>query len=90
MISSRMTSKAQTIVPHSVQAALPLCPGDEIATVIEAGRVVMTRAQPEMVIDGPFRALPSGTDWRISKLISSCEVPGLKCGARIARGCWGS
>ena len=44
MITSKLTSKAQTTIPQPVRAALRLGPGDEIAYVIEAGRVVLTRA----------------------------------------------
>ena len=54
MITSRLTSKAQTTIPQPVRAALRLRPGDEIAYVIEAGRVVVTRAQPDQAED-PFR-----------------------------------
>ena len=56
MITSRLTSKAQTTIPQPVRAALRLRAGDEIAYVIEAGRVVLTRAQPDQAADDPFRA----------------------------------
>ena len=56
MITSRLTSKAQTTIPRPVRAALRLGPGDEIAYVIEVGRVVLTRAQPDRAADDPFRA----------------------------------
>lgn len=56
MITSRLTSKAQTTIPQPVRAALRLREGDEIAYVIEAGRVVLTRAQPDQAADDPFRA----------------------------------
>ena len=55
MITSRLTSKAQTTIPQPVRVALRLGPGDEIAYVIEAGRVVLTRAQPDRAADDPFR-----------------------------------
>ena len=55
MITSRLTSKAQTTIPRPVRAALRLREGDEIAYAIEAGRVVLTRAQPDKVADDPFR-----------------------------------
>jgi antitoxin PrlF len=56
MISSRLTSKAQTTIPQPVRVALHLRPGDEIAYTIEADRVILTRAQPDPVVDDPFGA----------------------------------
>ncbi|HEV8014656.1 MAG TPA: type II toxin-antitoxin system PrlF family antitoxin [Stellaceae bacterium] len=44
MISSKITSKAQTTVPRSVRAALKLGVGDTIVYAIEGDRVVMTKA----------------------------------------------
>ena len=55
MITSKLTSKAQTTIPQPVRAALCLREGDEIAYVIEAGRVVLTRARPDPATDDPFR-----------------------------------
>jgi antitoxin PrlF len=46
MITSKLTSKAQTTIPQAVRTALGVNPGDEIAYVIEAGRVVLTKAIP--------------------------------------------
>lgn len=54
MITSRLTSKAQTTIPQPVRAALRLREGDEIAYVIEPGRVVLTRARPDQAVDDPF------------------------------------
>ena len=56
MITSRLTSKAQTTIPQPVRAALRLREGDEIAYIIEEGRVVLTRARSEATGDDPFRA----------------------------------
>lgn len=53
MITSKITSKAQTTIPQPVRAALKLREGDEVAYVIEEGRVVMTRATVSAV-DDPF------------------------------------
>lgn len=53
MITSKLTSKAQTTIPQPVRAALHLKEGDEIAYAIEDGRVVLTRAPSEPVED-PF------------------------------------
>ena len=55
MITSKLTSKAQTTIPRAVRAVLRLEEGDEIAYSIESGRVVMTKgARPERA-DDPFR-----------------------------------
>jgi len=58
MITSRLTSKAQTTIPQPVRAALGLREGDEIAYAIEegTGRVVITRAAPPALAaaDDPF------------------------------------
>jgi antitoxin PrlF len=55
MITSKLTSKAQTTIPQAVRNALKLREGDEIAYVIENGRVVITRANADMA-DDPFGA----------------------------------
>jgi len=54
MITSRLTSKAQTTIPQPVRAALGLKTGDEIAYVIENGRVVLQRFEPRPEADDPF------------------------------------
>jgi antitoxin PrlF len=53
MITSKITSKAQTTIPQPVRAALRLKEGDEIAYAIEDGRVVLTRVEPNTA-DDPF------------------------------------
>ena len=55
MITSKLTSKAQTTIPQAVRGALRLGAGDELAYVIEAGRVILTKARPTPV-DDPFAA----------------------------------
>ena len=55
MITSRLTSKAQTTVPQAVRTALGLKPGDEVAYSIEQGRVVLTKAAVAAIED-PFAA----------------------------------
>ena len=54
MITSRLTSKAQTTIPQPVRVALRLREGDEIAYAIEPGRVVLTRARQGLASDDPF------------------------------------
>jgi antitoxin PrlF len=44
MISSKITSKAQTTVPRPVRAALKLGIGDTIIYMLEGDHVVMTKA----------------------------------------------
>jgi antitoxin PrlF len=55
MITSRLTSKAQTTIPQAVRVALHLREGDELAYVIEDGRVILTRRVVEAK-DDPFAA----------------------------------
>ena len=59
MITSKLTSKAQTTIPQAVRTALGLREGDEIAYSIEEGRVVLTRAAIEPA-DDPFHTF---TEW---------------------------
>lgn len=56
VIRSKLTSKAQTTIPHAVRAALRLCAGDEIGYVIEPGRVMLTRVNADLAGDDPFGA----------------------------------
>jgi len=55
VITSRLTSKAQTTIPQSVRMALRLEEGDELAYAIEGDRVVLTKAQP-LPVEDPFGA----------------------------------
>lgn len=56
MITSKLTSKAQTTIPQAVRNALHLRAGDEIAYHIEDGQVVLTRVQArdKQPADDPF------------------------------------
>lgn len=45
MITSKLTSKAQTTIPFPVRQALHLAEGDELAYQIEDDRVVLTKVQ---------------------------------------------
>ncbi|HZY68592.1 MAG TPA: type II toxin-antitoxin system PrlF family antitoxin, partial [Devosia sp.] len=53
MITSKLTTKAQTTIPQPVRAALGLREGDEIAYEIEGRRVILTRAG-SIAADDPF------------------------------------
>lgn len=53
MITSKLTSKAQTTIPQPVREALHLREGDELAYAIEEGRVVLTKAT-RGAIEDPF------------------------------------
>ncbi len=54
MITSRLTSKAQTTVPQAVRTALGLRPGDELAYSIEQDGVVLTRRPAPADEEDPF------------------------------------
>jgi antitoxin PrlF len=53
MITSKLTSKAQTTVPQAVRAALRLRAGDEIAYTIDGRRVILSKA-PATPAEDPF------------------------------------
>ncbi|CAO3416411.1 AbrB/MazE/SpoVT family DNA-binding domain-containing protein [Azospirillum doebereinerae] len=59
MITSKLTSKAQTTIPQAVRVALGLNEGDEMAYSIEDGRVILTRAVSQAAED-PFHTF---TEW---------------------------
>jgi antitoxin PrlF len=55
MITSKLTTKAQTTIPQAVRNALGVKEGDELAYEIEDGRVVLTKASPRLPRKGvPF------------------------------------
>lgn len=55
MITSRLTSKAQTTIPQPIRSALRLSEGDEIAYEIAGDHVILRKAKPASV-DNPFRS----------------------------------
>ena len=59
MITSKLTSKAQTTIPQPVRAALLLVEGDELAYEIDGARVILTRAS-DRGVENPFGAF---TEW---------------------------
>ena len=54
MITSKLTTKAQTTIPQAVRTALNLRAGDELAYAIEDGRAVLTRFEERPAADDPF------------------------------------
>jgi antitoxin PrlF len=59
MITSKLTSKAQTTIPQPVRAALHLREGDELVYRIEGERVILTKA-PTLKPEDPFATF---TEW---------------------------
>ena len=53
MITSRLTTKAQTTIPQPVRVALKLREGDELAYRIEGETVILTKVQ-DAAQDDPF------------------------------------
>jgi antitoxin PrlF len=56
---SKLTSKAQTVIPKTVREKLGLKPGDLVRYVFEGKRVVIERAATDME-DDPFATF---TEW---------------------------
>jgi antitoxin PrlF len=54
VITSKLTSKAQTTIPQPVRAALHLEEGDELLYEIVDQRVIVTKVPREGVVDDPF------------------------------------
>lgn len=55
MITSRLTSKAQTTIPRAVRTSLRLKEGDKLVYVIEDSRVILSKAN-DAPVDDPFTA----------------------------------
>jgi len=68
VITSKLTRKTQAMVPRAVRAAPGHSQAIKIVTVIEAGRVVMIRAQPERLATGSFGAF---AEWNSSEDIEA-------------------
>lgn len=56
MITSKLTTKAQTTIPRPVRAALRLKAGDELIYEIGDKSVTLTKANRNRKTDDPFRA----------------------------------
>lgn len=54
MITSKLTTKAQTTIPQPIRAALHLREGDELAYQIDGARVILTKANAVKEVDDPF------------------------------------
>jgi len=57
MITSRLTTKAQTTIPQPVRTALGLTAGDEVLYEIDGARVVLTKVRNPVSgsrVDDPF------------------------------------
>jgi antitoxin PrlF len=55
VITSKLTSKAQTTVPQPIRAALKLKAGDELVYEIRGEQVLLTKARQVAEGDDPFR-----------------------------------
>ena len=54
MITSRLTTKAQTTIPQPIRNALRLKEGDELVYQIEGERVILSKAPHRRAQDDPF------------------------------------
>jgi antitoxin PrlF len=56
MITSKLTSKAQTTIPMPVRTALGLHEGDALRYTLEENRVILEKVEaPAPATDDPFR-----------------------------------
>ena len=80
MITSKLTSKAQTTIPQPVRAALRLVEGDELAYEIDGGRVILTKVieREPRTLSGPSlsgAAPPTGRPMQSFKQGDVVRVP---------------
>ena len=66
MIISKLTTKAQTTIPQPVRSALGVREGDELAYIIEDGRVILTKAPTRTVRHNDPLEDPFATFWEWS------------------------
>src|SRR5439155_19540166 len=72
MITSKVTSKAQTTIPAPVRTALRLKPGDELVYSVEANRAILTKgARGQSMIHS--RPSMSGLRRPISRVMANFE-----------------
>ncbi len=55
MITSKLTSKAQTTIPQPIRAALNLHEGDALQYQLDGQRVILTKVETGQAVDDPFR-----------------------------------
>ena len=55
MITSKLTSKAQTTIPQPIRVALNLHEGDQLHYQVDGQRVILTKAETPQGLDDPFR-----------------------------------
>jgi len=55
VITSKLSSKAQTTIPQPIRAALRLREGDELVYEIRGDKVLLTKARQVSDVDDPFR-----------------------------------
>lgn len=55
VITSKLTSKAQTTIPQPIRAALRLQEGDELVYEIRGEQVLLSKARQASDADDPFR-----------------------------------
>jgi antitoxin PrlF len=56
VITSKLTSKAQTTIPQPIRAVLRLQAGDELVYEIRGEQVLLTKARQVSDAEDPFRA----------------------------------
>jgi antitoxin PrlF len=54
MLTSRLTSKAQTTIPQPIRRALHLKPGDRLEYVVRGDEVLLRKARGSDANDDPF------------------------------------
>jgi antitoxin PrlF len=54
MITSKITSKAQTTIPQPVRLALRLSEGDQVVYRIEGDQAIISKASDAVISEDPF------------------------------------
>jgi antitoxin PrlF len=87
MITSRLTSKAQTTIPKPVRAALHLGAGDELVYEIQQNTVILRKASHGKGSDDPGRVSQRRTIKERQGMITSrrrSETPGVRHRTSVA------
>lgn len=77
MIISKLTTKAQTTIPQPVRSALGVREGDELAYIIEDGRVILTKAPTRTARHNDPLEDPFATFWEWSSPEDTEDYAGL-------------